>query len=104
MDRINKKQIVREVLRVDPKAREDDPYLYLQVAKRLELDHLNTYDLLLRLDYPAVVRARRFIQQHNEELRGKNYWKRQAYMAEYKKTYKPDYRDRLKSFISIKNK
>ncbi|OQY40511.1 MAG: hypothetical protein B6229_01520 [Spirochaetaceae bacterium 4572_7] len=69
MDRINKKKIVKEFLEMDCRARDDDPYLYVKLAKRLQLDHLDTYDLLLRLDYPAVVRARRSVQAEYEELR-----------------------------------
>jgi hypothetical protein len=40
MTLINKKQIVKDVLMYDMRARDDDPYLYLAVAKKLRIDHL----------------------------------------------------------------
>jgi hypothetical protein len=86
----------------DMRARDDDPYLYLAVAKKLRIDHLWKYELLLELDYPAVIRARRAVQEVCEELRGKAYGKRQAYVSKYKEIYKPNYFEKMQIYINKK--
>lgn len=79
--------LVSNCLKDKPETRDNDPLLYMEVAKRLGIESYSKYDLLTTLSYQTVQRARRKLQAQDPVLRGSSYLKRKHLEAEYRDFY-----------------
>lgn len=89
------KNIVEDVLRNHPDARDDDFRLYGWACKAIcpevmDMPFKKVMWMSSSLDLPSyetITRQRRKLQEQNPELRGKKYQKRQERQADYKETF-----------------
>jgi|SRR5690606_4497541 len=88
MNVLQYKEIVREKLIASPSTRDDDNQLIASVLETLEenIDLMTAKDILNQMKngkygcLETIGRSRRYLQQHNEDLRG-NSWDKRHKMA-----------------------
>jgi hypothetical protein len=92
MSFINCKTLVYQILIDKPHTRDCDYYLYNQVLKHFNAQHITALDLMKKMkeglifNFETVSRARRLLQQENEFLRGANYVLRQTKLQDIRKS------------------
>ena len=79
--------IIEKCLQSKPETRDNDPLLYMEVAKVLGIENYSKYDLLTALSYQTVQRTRRKLQAEDPILRGESYCKRKHLEQEYRDFY-----------------
>lgn len=91
------KEAVAGLLAVNPKTRDDDPYLYIEVVRLLWKlwEQGNVYAMLKAVDYQSVRATRQNLQMKHPDLRGESYKDRQRRSAKKRKEYSPTYLDKL---------
>lgn len=81
------RELVSELLTVDPQTRDNDPYLYREVVKKLGVEEKSIYYVLTEVDYQTVIRERRYLQAQYEDLRGSKYKERQKHCQVKREEY-----------------
>lgn len=91
------KEAVNEVLTLYPKARDDDNYLYIEVARLLDKmwEYGNILALLNAVDYKTVERERRRLQRLYPDLRWEKYQARHKLAEKKRKEYSPSFWDKI---------
>jgi hypothetical protein len=92
--KIKIREVVSELLTVDPKTRDDDVYLYECVLRVLWVSW-PIYYVLSTVDYQTVIRQRRYLQAQYEDLRGSKYKERQKHCVVKRKEYSPSFWDKI---------
>ena len=88
------KEVVSELLTVDTKTRDNDPYLYECVLRVIWVTG-SIYYVLSTVDYQTVIRQRRLLQSKYPDLRWDSYKNRQSYSAVKRKEYSPSFWEKL---------
>lgn len=91
------KEAVAEVLTLYTKARDDDNYLYILVARLLGKmgSEWDLYWLLSRVDYESVRRSRQRLQAKYPDVRWEKYQARHKLAEKKRKEYSPTYLQKL---------
>lgn len=93
---------VEEVLTTRSSTRDDDPMLYIEVARLLGKmgNEWDVYWLLSSVDYESVRRSRQRLQAKYPDLRGTTYEKRHKKAEEKRKEYSPTFMDKINMWWS----
>lgn len=92
------KEITLKLLEKDKKCRDDDPYLYVMVTKRMWISNMTVYQQLSTVSYSSIHRYRQEFQSQFSHLKWISAKDRLKKCADMRKRYSLSYRDKVKKF------